>query len=71
MPASDPDNYRANTPTEGQPFLTKTKLRILQGTTSAETKTSAAMSEVNYDKPDNDSADTPAITADLCCSACS
>ena len=45
--ACDPDNYHANTPTEEQPFLTKTKLHTLQKTTSAETDTSAAMSEVD------------------------
>ena len=43
----EPDNDRANTPTEGQPFLTKTKLHTLQGTTLAETKTSTIISEVD------------------------
>jgi hypothetical protein len=41
------DNDRAVTPTEGQSFLTETKLYILRRTTLVNTKTSAAINDVN------------------------
>jgi hypothetical protein len=45
----EPDNDRAVTPTEGQSFLTETKLYMLRRTTSVDTETSAAMNDVDWD----------------------
>jgi hypothetical protein len=41
------DNDRAVTPTEGQSFLTETKLRMLRRMTSVDTKTSAVINDVD------------------------
>jgi hypothetical protein len=41
------DNDRAVTPTEGQSFLTETKLYMLRRTTLVDTETSAAMNNVD------------------------
>ena len=43
----EPDNDRAVTPTEGQSFLTETKLCMLRRTTLVDTETSAAINDVD------------------------